>query len=246
MTQEARTRTLAELIAAEAPIATRRSIALVSALAHELKELEPARRQDFVGADQIVLAEDGSVEILVPVTDAGAAESPPPGDVAEESEATNSAAHTDGSQRAGQFDYGTTEADAAGATVGRLWFELLIGRPPLGSQDAYEPALISTLEPAQRSLIARSCSSSPGQWPRLRDWTTELDRAAGGQALPPPPARRAAARRRAIVAFVALIVLVVTTIAVLVLAPGWWDGATEDGSSTVQPEHPAQSWRTSS
>ncbi len=121
---------------------------------------------------------------------------------------------------------------AAGAGVGRLLFELLVGRPPLGAEDAFEPHLTSTLPASTVALLARSCSDAPGQWPSVADWSAELARVAGGQAPAEPPQRTAARRRRRTAVVLAVVALVVLSVVVVALAPRWWDDATsEDGWS---------------
>ena len=123
---------------------------------------------------------------------------------------------------------GDPDGVAAGAGVGRLLFELSVGRPPLGSEDAFEPHLTRSMSPGTVSLLARSASGAPGQWPTLSDWSAALGAAAGGQAPPEPPAAIAARRRRRAGITVAAVLLVAVSVVVLVLAPRWWDDATRE------------------
>jgi hypothetical protein len=126
---------------------------------------------------------------------------------------------------------GTPHGVTAGAGVGRLLFELLVGRPPLGSEDAFEPHLCEALNPSTVSLLARSASPSPGQWPTVADWSAELALVAGGQAPPEPPSRATSKRRRRLALAVTLLLLASVTVLVLLLAPGWWDAATTEDSA---------------
>lgn len=116
----------------------------------------------------------------------------------------------------------------AGACLGRLLFELLVGRPPLSIDDVVQPHLQSVLAPSTISLLVRSCASSPGQWPTVEQWRTELSALAGGLAPPPPPAQEGARRRRRLLLTLALAALVAISLAVVLAAPAWWDAATSD------------------
>jgi len=144
---------------------------------------------------------------------------------------------------------GTTDPDPpdpdrpgpAGASLGRLLFELLVGRPPLDRADALEPAITDTLEPADCALVARSCSEAPGQWPSVDEWVDALTRIAGSQAPPPAPAERARQRRRIRLIGAGLAALALASVLSLVLTPVWWRGADEQRpdtttSSTTQGE----------
>ena len=117
-----------------------------------------------------------------------------------------------------------------GASIGRLLFALLAGRPPVGRDDAFEPTLRAALAPSTCALIARSASEAPGQWPDVEEWTTELAHVAGTIAPPlPAPERRRARRRRALLVG-ALVLLALVSILVVWLAPRWWDAATDERS----------------
>jgi hypothetical protein len=125
---------------------------------------------------------------------------------------------------------GAPDGVSAGAGVGRLLFELLVGRPPLSADDAAEPHLQASLGPSTVALLLRSCTDAPGQWPSVEDWQHELALVAGAMSPPPPPDQVAAHRRRARWIAVALVVLVLISTAVVVLAPRWWDAATDAGA----------------
>jgi hypothetical protein len=148
----------------------------------------------------------------------------------------------DGSVRIDQDDptghITARDDDTAGTSIGRLLFELLVGRPPLDRDDALQPFLTSSLPPEVVGLLARSCSDAPGQWPEVAEWREALGALAGGQAMGATARERAARRWRRVVLAVALAVLVAITVAVLVLSPRWWDSATrdEDGMAAV-PAH---------
>jgi hypothetical protein len=117
---------------------------------------------------------------------------------------------------------------SAGASVGRLLFELLVGRPPLSRADAMEPFLTASLPPQVVVLLSRSCSDAPGQWPELAEWEAALAELAGGQGMAEPPRERMARRRRRAVLVAAIILLAAISVILVLLAPGWWDTATED------------------
>lgn len=126
---------------------------------------------------------------------------------------------------------------SAGASVGRLLFELLVGRPPLSRADAVEPFLTASLPPQVVVLLSRSCSDAPGQWPELAEWEAALAELAGGQGMAEPPRERAARRRRRAVQVAAIVVLAAISVSVVLLAPRWWDSATRDeglGDPAVQ------------
>ncbi len=130
---------------------------------------------------------------------------------------------------------GPSNGIVPGACVGRLFLELLVGRPPLGREDALEPHLTSSLDPATLSLVARSCGDVPGQWPTTSEWIEVLDRLAGSGATPLSPAERSATRRGRVAVIIAVTVLVAVSAIVLVLAPRWWDDATSESSATTAP-----------
>lgn len=126
---------------------------------------------------------------------------------------------------------------SAGASVGRLLFELLVGRPPLSRADAMEPFLTASLPPQVVVLLSRSCSDAPGQWPELADWEAALAELAGGQGMAEPPRDRASRRRRRAVLVAAMVVLAAISVSLVLLAPRWWDSATRDeglGSPAAQ------------
>lgn len=125
---------------------------------------------------------------------------------------------------------GPVDDTAAGASLGRWLFELLVGRAPLSGEDAFEPHLRRHLPAHVVALMARSCSDAPGQWPSVAQWRVELERLAGAQAAPPPPDQLRRERRRRVVVALALALLVVACLAVVLLAPAWWDGATQAGA----------------
>ena len=127
-----------------------------------------------------------------------------------------------------------------GAGVGRLLFELLVGRAPLGTDDAFEPHLTSSLPSSTVALLACSCSDAPGQWPSVADWSAELALVAGGQAPAEPPRRIAARRRRRMAVALAVLALVVLSAVVVVLAPHWWDDATHQESWSGPLDRTAQ------
>lgn len=121
----------------------------------------------------------------------------------------------------------------AGAALGRLLFQMLVGRPPLSPQDAFEPHLRTQLEPSTIALVSSSCSEAPGQWPSADDWSAELTRISGPLVTPPAPRRVAGERRRRAVLAVALAVLAAVSLAVVVAAPSWWSDATDEGGVVV-------------
>jgi len=129
---------------------------------------------------------------------------------------------------------------AAGACVGRLMVELLVGRPALGRDDALEPHITSSLPMQTTTLLARSCDDVSGQWPDLDQWATELEALAGAAAAPLAPAELAARRRRRIGLAVGTAILIAVSMAVLLLAPRWWDAATSEEGSPIVRAAPAR------
>jgi hypothetical protein len=120
-----------------------------------------------------------------------------------------------------------------GAALGRLLFQMMVGRPPLSADDAFEPHLRSRLEPSTIALVSSSCSDAPGQWPPAAAWSAELTRIAGPLLAPPAPRRVASERRRRAVLAIALAVLAAVSLVVVLAAPSWWADATDEGGSTV-------------
>ena len=120
-----------------------------------------------------------------------------------------------------------TASAAGGATLGRLYFELLVGRRPLERADAHEPAITAALDPSVCALLARSIGDAPGQWPDPATWAGTFAAVAGGLAPPPPPRQVRHERRRRSAALVALGILAAVTLAIVLAAPGWWDGTSE-------------------
>ena len=199
-------RTLATLVQREAPIALRRAAAIVLAVARRLHDapgtVDPS---GVLVSERVHLHRDGAVSIEALPAEQRAARS--------EAMLLTSA----------------TPSSAAGAAVGRLLFELLVGRPPLDRADAFEPAITAALDPHDAALLARSCSELEGQWPDLEQWIDVLGRLAGGQATDPTPAERAARRRRQTLLGLGVAVLVAVTLAVILLAPVWWDAVNAQG-----------------
>jgi len=188
-------RSLRDLIDAEAPVPPGRAASVAVAVARHLERIED-HGQDVgeIDPDAVVLREDGSVELHW-----GPATPRPEAD-------------PDGPR------LGT----AGGAAIGRLLFELLIGRPPLGREDAFEPAVLAAYAPSTCSLLARSLSDAPGQWPDAAEWRAALESEAKGLAPPLPPDVVASDRRRRALVGLGVAVLAVATLVVLALAPGWW------------------------
>ncbi|MHB1138367.1 MAG: hypothetical protein ACYC2O_05370 [Microthrixaceae bacterium] len=189
------------MIARDAPVSLRRAASIALAVGRAIDAHPGAVGPTGVlRSGEVVLHADGSVGLPPPVrTNLTAAET------------------------------AATPSTAAGAAIGRLLFELLIGRPPLGRADALEPALVEALAPPDLALLARSCSDAEGQWPGHPQWQQVLSRLAGGQATDPSPAEHAASRRRQALVVLGLLVLVAATVLVVLLAPGWWDAANAQG-----------------
>lgn len=129
-------------------------------------------------------------------------------------------------------DTGPSIGTEAGASVGRLLFELLVGRAPLGREDAFEPVLVSSLSPRVCALMARSLSDAPGQWPTSGAWRARLEEDIGGQAPPLPPAEQRRQKRHRALMIIGLVVLVGATIAILAMAPVWWSEVNERSLGT--------------
>jgi hypothetical protein len=111
----------------------------------------------------------------------------------------------------------------AGAAIGRLLFELLVGRAPLGREDAFEPAITDALPPEACALMARSCSDAIGQWPDVDDWVRSLEGVAGGQAAPLPPSVVAVNRTRRALLVAGVVALAAASVGSVLMAPTWWD-----------------------
>ena len=217
MSTTERRRTLAELVDTEAPVPAARATSIMVAVARELAAAEAAgwERGEVVPA-QVALAGDGSVEIGGPRGSRLAPADPEDADA-------------------------PRPGTAAGASIGRMLFELLTGRPPLGRDDAFEPVVLSALSPRVSGLLARSFSDAPGQWPDAVTWRDALEAEAGPMAPPLPPTVANRLRRRRLLLIAGLVLLAVATLVVLVLAPSWWDSATVGAAALV-----AQPARTSS
>ena len=208
-------RPLAEVIDADAPIPTRRAAAITLALARELRRVAdrgPLRVE--LRAEDVTVYADGSVRVR-----------PPSHPTATGAVGSLGAVGSDGS-------------DGSGAAIGRLFFELLVGRAPLDRTDAFEPALTNALSPTVCALIARSCSPADGQWPTIDEWSTALVALAGGQATSPTPSERRRARLRRLLVGLGMTVLVVVTLLVVLRAPDWWDTANDDGGATTTVPQP--------
>lgn len=200
-----RARSMAEVIAQDAPVATGRALAIMAAVTRTAAALDPDRAPRQLTADQVHLHEDGGVSLDPATVHAGG--SPPESEL--------------------------------GASIGRLLFALLVGRAPFDRDEAFEPALRSSLPASTCALIARSASDAPGQWPDVEEWSDELARVAGPLAPPVPPTERRRARRRRSVLLAGLALLVVLSVVVVWLAPRWWDAATDEGSLAPADQRPA-------
>jgi hypothetical protein len=198
--------TLQTLVQREAPIGPRRAAAIVLAVARRLHDAPGTVGPSGVLAPgRVRLHADGSASI----------------------EASDAHDRADGPAPA--LVTNATPSSAAGAAVGRLLFELLVGRPPLDRADALESAVTASLAPHDAALLARSCSDLDGQWPELEQWIQVLVRIAGGQATDPTPAERSASRRRRTLLALGVALLVAVSVAVILLAPLWWDAVNAQG-----------------
>lgn len=206
MARRVATRTLAEVVRAEAPVSARRAASIMVAVARAVERAETGGREVAPPtAATVVIAADGTVRLDDPEI-AG--------------------------PRAGTGP--TVTGSETGAAIGRLLFELLVGRPPLGRDDAFEPTLLAELGTTVSSLLARSFSDSPGQWPDVATWRAALEAYAGGSAPPLPPAVVRKERLRRVGVALGVVVLALVTVVTLVLAPRWWD-ATEEGAPAAGP-----------
>lgn len=176
---------------------------------------------------------------------AEAADYTPPGiDVPEQLAPDTIHLEPDGSIRltptAGSYEAGPASTGAVGAAVGRAHHLLLVGRVPSDAADAFEPYLLSRLPATQCALIARSCSSSPAQWPGVTEWVQELSEFCGGDRLALPPERQRRERRSRRTARAAVALVVLGTAAVLWLAPRWLAASSEGSWPVDGDERPAQ------
>lgn len=199
------------MIAAEAPMPVRRAAAVLLAVTRQVQQRDHGGAALTLHASDITVHADGSVELSSAATHTGAS----PGDV-------------DTRQ----------SPDAAGASIGRLFFELLVGREPVDRTDAFEPALTEMLSPSICALLAQSFSPAEGQWPALDEWSTVLDDLAGGQATSPTAAELRRARRRTVLVFLGVAILAAVTVAVLLAAPHWWDEVNESARPTSTVTQP--------
>lgn len=131
--------------------------------------------------------------------------------------------------RASPHAQGVHDAEHLGADVGELLFLLLVGRPPRGAEDAFEPHIRASLSPQLVSLLARACSSAPGQWPMATEWIGPLQSFLGSASRLSAPRHTAARRRRNAITAAALVALILVSAIVLWMTPRWWDTATEGG-----------------
>lgn len=210
-------RSLADVVDAEAPVPARRACSIMVAVARELELAEQGGwDRGALDASRVQLSRDGSVDVV-----------------------------GEQGSRLHPADAGDPDAPrpgtAAGASIGRLLFELLAGRPPLGRDDAFEPVVRSTLSRDVCGLLARSFSDAPGQWPDAATWRAALEAQVGPMAPPLPPAMASRLRRRRLLVIAGALLLVAATLVVLLLAPSWWDSATEGAAALA-----GQSARTSS
>jgi len=229
VTDPPRARTLASLVRAESPLPARRAAAVLLPVVRQLRRDEAAGRHIAdLRSQEVLLSTDGSVQIRRVVS-----RSPGP-DMASEPEIASGPemGRAPEMERAPEMTIG--QEVAAGACVGRLMVELLVGRPALGRDDALEPHITSSLPMRTTTLLARSCDDVSGQWPDLEQWATELATLAGAAAAPLAPAELASRRRRRIGLVVGTAILVALSVAAVILAPRWWDAATsEEGSPAV-------------
>ncbi len=210
MTGERR-QSIAELAARQAPLRPRRAAAITLAVVDEVLHVARSHAPMTLDPERIDVDENGAIHI-------------------DEAHGAHVGRPTGPSPGRPDPDPGHVGAD-----VGHLLFLLLVGRPPRGSEDAFEPHVRTELSSELTSLLARSCSPSPGQWPGVAEWAQPLALFAGAASPGPPPHRVRERRRRKLVLGIALAALIAVTATVLLLTPGWWDKATDEGgfSQTV-------------
>jgi hypothetical protein len=197
-------RTIADLVAQDAPVPPRRAGAVVLAVARVVQREEASGTSvGALDASDVAVQADGSVDLAARATTRSTSPL----------WSTDTIVPTSG------------DPGPAGAAIGRLLFELLIGRPPLGREDAFEPAITVALAPEACALLARSCSEAEGQWPSVDEWVRTLEALAGGQAAPLPPSVVAQHRLRRALVTVGVVVLAACSVGAVLMAPTWWDGA---------------------
>lgn len=195
-------RTLADLIAHDAPVPVRRAGAVMLAVARAVQRAATGALIGDLGAHQVTVHADGSVDL-------------DPAAMKARSPAWAAAADVAAGDGPGP----------SGAAMGRLLFELLVGRAPLGREDAFEPAITEALAPEVCALLSRSFGDAEGQWPAVDEWVVALERIAGGQAAPLPPAVIARDRSRRTLLALALSLLAAISLGAVLMAPTWWDAA---------------------
>jgi hypothetical protein len=192
-------RSLASLVADEAPVPVRRAVAVMLAVALAAQRAQASGTAvGAVSSEDVTVHADGSVDLATTETSSSAP--------MWSSEAVASAAPGPG-----------------GAAIGRLLFELLVGRAPLGREDAFEPAITEALPAEACALMARSCSDAVAQWPSVDDWVRSLEGVAGGQAAPLPPAVVSRDRTRRALLAAGVVALAAASIGSVLMAPTWWD-----------------------
>lgn len=194
-------RSLASLVEDESPVPVRRAGAVVLAIALAVqRSFAGGTAVGALGAADVSVHADGSVDL-----------------------APSPVGSPDAPRWSSETTPGSDAPGPAGASIGRLLFELLIGRAPLGREDAFEPAITDALAPEACALMARSCSDAAGQWPSVDEWIGPLEELAGGQAAPLPPSVVARHRTRRAVLAAGVVVLAAASIGSVLMAPTWWD-----------------------
>jgi hypothetical protein len=221
MTGPAAHRTLAGLVDDEAPLPGPRACSIMVAVARDAERIERSGRHlGPISADEVELRADGTAVIR--------------------------GAHSHQQRQTGDPGHEGDRPSPAAASIGQLLFLLISGRLPLGTEDAFEPAARDAFSAEVCSLLARSISQAPGQWPGVGEWRRTLEEEAG--ALAPPLPRRVLLGRtaRRVLLGVGVALLTGATIAALLLAPGWWDSLEEGSTSPSTPVRNAQGLRDSS